>query len=171
MTRRESSQASQTGAVVGPRRRVEIESSLCADRAALWAWITDLRCLRREMMPWLRMTGPPGISRLTDLPIAVGTPMFSSVILLFGVVPIDVSRLTLAAFTDGEGFVERSPMLTMRSWTHARTILAHPERADASILRDAVSFEARLADAPTAWFVARIFAHRHRVLRRVFGDC
>jgi hypothetical protein len=149
-----------------PPVRLVFESALACGRAELWAAITDLRWLRREMMPYLRMTAPPGVRRLTDLRVTPGAPLFVSRILYFGFLPLDHSRLTLLALTEQQGLVEQSPMCSMRLSRHAREILAHPDDPALLVLRDELEFEPRWFRGPTAWFVRRFFAHRHAVLRR-----
>ena len=154
-----------------PPVRLVFESALACGRADLWAAITDLRWLRREMMPYLRMTAPPGVHRLTDVRVTPGTPLFASRILYFGFLPLDHSRLTLLSLTQQQGFVEQSPMGSMRRWRHAREILAHPDDPNLLLLRDELEFEPRWFRGPTTWFVRRFFEHRHAVLRRTWnGD-
>jgi len=145
------------------------ESELRASREQLWDWITDVRCLRREMRPYILMTAPRGVRRLRDLDPAPGVPLFVSVILLFGFLPIDYSRLTLHSFEEGHGFREQSSMGSMRLWTHSRQLLVNPRRAGMVVLRDTLCFEPRFAVRPTVWFVERFFSHRHAVLRRSFN--
>lgn len=145
------------------------ESELRASREQLWDWITDVRCLRREMRPYLHMTAPPGVRRLRDLDPKPGVPLFLSVILLFGILPVDYSRLTLHAIEQGQGFLEQSPMGSMRHWAHRRQLLPHSQHAGTVVLRDTLCFEPRFAVRPTVGLVARFFAHRHAVLRRTFN--
>ena len=95
----------------------------------------------------MRMPVPRGIRRLTDVDAVPGQPLFFSWILLFCVLPVDWSRLTLLEIDDGRGFVEQSPMGSMRTWRH----------------------EPRFAAPLVGWFVRRFFAHRHAVLRKHLG--
>ncbi len=143
------------------------ESRLAAPPERLWAWMTDLRCIRREMMPLLAMTAPRGVHTLTDLAVEPGRRLFRSVLLLGGILPVDVSDLTLASVTVGRGFVERSPMLSMRLWEHRREVRDAGDGA--AVLRDTLTFESRLGRRLATWVVRRLFTHRHRVLRRVHG--
>jgi len=48
-----------------------------------------------EMRPWMRMTVPRQIHNLADVALEPGRRWFRSYILLFGIVPIDYSDLTL----------------------------------------------------------------------------
>ena len=149
---------------------LEFESSLKSSRAELWNWITDVRCLRKEMMPYLRMTVPAGLTKLTDVQVPLGKPLFRSRILYFGILPLDYSHVTLLSLAHEQGFVEHSPMGSMRSWQHTRDILPHPSDASLLILRDKLEFEPRFLRGLTTWFVRRFFVHRHAVLRRENGD-
>ena len=149
---------------------LQFESTLRTSRENLWNWITNIDCLRKEMMPFLRMTAPKGITRLTDVQVVPGKPLFRSWILYFGLLPLDCSQLTLLSLTPEQGFVEQSPMVSMRAWRHTREILSHPDDLKACILRDTLEFEPRFHHAFTVWFVRRFFAHRHAVLRRELGD-
>ena len=148
---------------------LSFESTLRCTRSELWNWITDLRCLGREMMPFLKMTAPPGVRRLTDVQVTPGRPLFKSWIFYFGFLPLDYSHITLLSVTPEQGFVEQSPMLSMRSWRHEREILAHPNDPGLVILRDTLTFEPRAFPGLSAWFVRKIFTHRHAVLRREMG--
>ena len=153
-----------------PPVRLEFQSTLRASRTELWNRITDIACLRKEMMPFLRMTAPRGVARLRDVQVTPGKPLFRSRILYFGVLPLDYSRVTLISLVFEQGFVEQSPMGSMRAWRHTRQILSHPESADALLLRDTLEFEPRFLHSFTVWFVHRFFTHRHSVLRREIGD-
>lgn len=148
---------------------LSFESTLRCSRTDLWNWITDLRCLRKEMMPFLRMTAPTGIQRLTDVQVTPGAPLFKSWIFYLGFLPLDYSHITLLSLAPGQGFVEQSPMASMRSWRHEREILPHPSDSNLVVLRDTLTFEPRFFAGLATWLVRRLFAHRHAVLRREMG--
>ena len=150
--------------------KLEFESTLRTSRQELWEWITNLDCLRKEMMPFLRMTTPSGITKLTDVQVVPEKPLFRSWILYFGFLPLDYSLLTLVSLTPGQGFVEQSPMISMRTWRHTREILSLPEDRNLCLLRDTLEFEPRFHHAFTVWFVRRFFLHRHAVLQRELCD-
>jgi hypothetical protein len=54
-----------------------------------------------ELMPFVRMTFPRGAERIDKATAAAGKPLFRSVLLLFGVLPIDVHRLALVKLDPG----------------------------------------------------------------------
>src|SRR6266446_2498174 len=70
-------------------------SALSAPRDRVWAWVTSVEGISRELSPIVRMTTPRGVKRIGDVPIEPGKPLFRSWILLFGIIPIDRSDLTL----------------------------------------------------------------------------
>lgn len=119
------------------------------------------------MMPLLAMTAPPGIERLTDVPMTPGQPLFHSRLLLGGVIPAGTSVLTLESFDPGAGFVECSPMTEMAHWRHERRIVAH---GTGCRVADTLMFEARFLPWLTTRLIRIFFHHRHRRLRRMFGD-
>jgi len=148
---------------------LRFESTLPASRERVWEWITSVRGILAEMSPVLRMTVPGHIRSIADVPVRAGAPLFRSYILLFGVLPIDYSDLTLLEIAAGEGFVEQSPMGSMKLWRHERRILPSQTDRSAVILVDQLTFEPRFASSLVRWFIGRFFEHRHRVLRAHFG--
>lgn len=149
-----------------PPVQLEFRSCLTTPPAGVWQWITSFRGISTEMRPLIRMSVPRGVKCLTDIDIVPGEPMFFSWILLFGVLPVDWSKLTLLELEEGRGFVEQSPMASMKLWRHERRIEA-AERG--CILIDKLSFEPRFAAPLIVWFVRRFFMHRHAVLRKYLG--
>lgn len=146
------------------------ESTLKTTRAALWERILSVEGIREEMMPFLVMKTPKGVRSLADIPFEPGKAMFRALHLYGGFLPLDYSDLTLVEMQPGHHFLERSPMLSMKSWQHRREILDVPGRADHQVLRDTLTFEPRLAAGLAAWFVARFFRHRHAMLRRAHPE-
>jgi len=147
--------------------KLEFRSTLRASRAEAWAWITSVRGISAELWPLLRMSAPKGVRRLNELAPELGRPLFRSRLYLFGLIPADYSDLTLLEMTEGEGFVEQSPMGSMRLWRHERRIEAGVQGCT---LTDVLVFEPRFAARPSRWMVERLFRHRHAVLRRRFGS-
>ena len=146
-----------------------IASRLAAPRAEVWSRVTTPAGVNGELMPIVRMTLPRGVSRLDPDSIPIGTPVGRCWILLFGLVPIDWDDLTLVSLDPPSAFLERSSMLSMRSWEHERTLEATDDGA--CVLRDRVRFEPRLP-LPGRMLLPlyrTVFRHRHRRLRRHFG--
>ena len=140
-------------------------SELRASRDRVWAWITSVEGISRELWPILKMTAPRNARSIQDVLIEPGKPLFRSWILLFGVLPVDRSDLTLLQLEEGTGFVEESPMLSMSLWRHERSLATNGE---GTILKDMLTFKPRLATPLMKWFIQTVFTHRHVVLRRQF---
>jgi ligand-binding SRPBCC domain-containing protein len=138
-------------------------SDLSASPERAWEWMTSTAGILKEMAPIMRMTVPSSFEDLASSTVPLGQRLFRSWVLLFGVLPIDRSDLTLLSLDVGKGFVEESPMLTMKLWRHERTIQAVESRTR---LTDRLTFEPRFASPLIAWFIRTIFEHRHRVLRK-----
>jgi hypothetical protein len=94
-----------------------------------------------EMRPYLRMTVPRGIERLDLDEIEIGKRIGRSWVLLFGLIPFDYDDLTLVRLDRGEGFLERSQMLSQRTWEHERTLEAVN---GGCLITDRVRWEPRL---------------------------
>ena len=108
------------------------------------------------------MSTPKGITSLSDIQFISGKRLFRSVIYLFGFLPVDYSDLTLLELSDGFGFVEQSPMGSMRVWRHERRI--QPLSSGCRVT-DTLTFEPRFAASLSARLVKKLFTHRHKVLR------
>jgi len=129
--------------------------------------MTSFSGILREMAPLMRMTVPESATHLTTTDVQPGQRLFRSWVLLFGVLPIDRSDLTLLSLDAGKGFVEESPMLSMKLWRHQRSIKIV---GDYTRLTDELTFEPRFAAPLVTWFVRKTFEHRHAVLRAELGD-
>jgi hypothetical protein len=116
--------------------------------------------------PWLRMTVPGGDFNLNS--VELGKPIGRSWVLFCGLIPVDYDEIKLDEIEPGRGFVERSRMLSQRSWEHVRTI--RPVDGGSQVT-DAVAWEPRLPLPGAAMrpMFKGIFGHRHRRLRRRFG--
>ncbi len=142
---------------------LRFEVRLNAPPDTVWGWITDVRCLRAEMRPWLWMSVPRGTRNLADTDLHTGQILFTSWLWLFGLLPIGTSRLTLLELEPGLRFVEQSPMTGMRLWRHERQLQAWGE---GTLLVDRLTVRPLLATALVKGFLQLFFASRHRNLRR-----
>lgn len=145
--------------------RLTFGSDLSAEPAEVWGWATSAAGIAAELHPIFRMTMPPDVANITNLRVELGSPLFTSWVYLFGVLPIDRVRLTLVELDEGRGFVEQSPMLSMKLWRHERRV-APSSRG--TTLTDTITCEPRFPGPLAAWFFRRVFEHRHDVLRRQF---
>jgi len=148
---------------------LRFESELHAPPERIWEWITSIRGISAEMWPFFRMTVPRGVLSLNDVDIRPGVRMFRSHVFLFGVLPIDYSDMTLVELTIGKGFIEQSPMGSMKLWRHERQIVPCPSDPDTVLLVDLLTFRPRMARRLVGWFIRRVFVHRHEVLKANLG--
>lgn len=156
-------------AVVSDGVSLRFESELNAPRERVWAWITSAAGVSAEMRPLLRMTWPKGVRSLDELDIRPGERMFRSRVFLFGVLPFDYSDMTLLEFSPGHGFLEQSPMGSMKVWRHERRIRPSAVDPARTVLTDELTFEPKRARRLVSWFIRLFFMHRHDVLRASFG--
>jgi len=147
--------------------RIRFESRIPRSAAELWAWSTSARGVHAEMAPVLKLEFPKGMQHIPQGQDSLGSPLGNCRFLLFGVVPVDLSRLTFVEMEPGRRFVEQSPLLSMKSWRHERLI---EPVADGALVTDSLEFTPRMAGPVVGWLVGRFFAHRHAVLRREFGE-
>lgn len=146
---------------------LEFSTQLRVTQAEAWSWITSFNGIAKEMAPYMHMSAPRGVVDLKSLTITPGQRVFRSWIKLFGSIPFDYSDLTFTSFEDGVGFVEQSPMGTMRSWRHERQIIPNEMGC---VIRDVLTFEPRIAGPISLAIVRNFFAHRHRNLARYLSS-
>jgi hypothetical protein len=118
--------------------------------------------INHELAPLLRMTMPRGLRGATIDDVAVGEPLGRAWILLFGFLPVDYDDLALAELEPGRRFLERSSLLSLRSWQHERRV--EPLGADISMLTDRLTFEPRIPGTRglARRVIAFLFRRRHR---------
>lgn len=139
---------------------------LAASQKEVWEWITSMEGISKEMSPYVHMSAPAGVTNLQSVPFEPGKRLFRSWITLFKIIPFDYSDLTFESFEEGVGFAEQSPMGSMRSWRHVRSII--PAQTGC-ILTDEVTFKPRFAGFIANKIVRAFFRHRHRKLRHYLG--
>jgi ligand-binding SRPBCC domain-containing protein len=155
-----------------PRSRpaeFSVTSEVAAAPQQVWERVISPEGINHEMRPWMRMTMPEGVDALTPQNIQLGKPIGRSWILLFGVLPFDYDDVTIVEMEEGRRFLERSKMLSQRSWEHERTV--EPTEGGSSVT-DRIRMEPRLG-LPGAMLkpvIRRFFRHRHRRLVSWFAS-
>lgn len=150
------------------RGPIVTRSLLRAQRETVWQRITTAQGINDELWPLFRMTAPASLRAGGLERVEVGQRICRSVVLLFGVLPVDYDDITLVRLEPPAGFLERSRMLSQRVWEHQRTLEVVP---DGCVLTDRVSYLPRLPvpDRLLRPLYSSVFRHRHRRLRRRFG--
>jgi ligand-binding SRPBCC domain-containing protein len=138
----------------------------------VWARVVTPEGVNDEVRPWMAMSMSRGAESLTVDNVPVGTPIGRAWLRLFGVVPFDYDRLTIAELVPGRSFDEQSTMMSMRRWRHERSVTPDSDRK--AIVRDHITFRLRTPLRPLTPIVAAalraLFGHRHRRLQRHFAD-
>jgi ligand-binding SRPBCC domain-containing protein len=147
---------------------ITVSSRLDAEPAAVWDRVISPEGINDEMRPYLRMTLPRGVERLDPESVEIGTPIGRSWILLFGLLPFDYDEVCLAQLEPGRSFLERSKMLSQRTWEHERSL---EPAGGGCLITDRVGWQPRLGlpGRPLRPVIGWFFRHRHKRLRRRFG--
>jgi len=147
-----------------------ISSQVACTGSELWSAIARIDHVNHELAPFLRMTAPSEAREKTVEDVPLRQPAFASVILLFGVLPIDLHFVQLTERDSGRGFVETSHTLVNATWRHERTIDAAPDGCGCQIT-DRIDYRTRLPllGGLLGPLIRALFAHRHRRLLARFG--
>jgi ligand-binding SRPBCC domain-containing protein len=146
----------------------EVSSLVAAPPEKVWERVITPQGINYELRPWMRMTRPRGFTRLDPESVELGVPIGRSWVLLFGVLPFEYDDVTLIELEPGRRFLERSPMLSQRSWQHERIV----EPAEGgSRVTDRIRMEPKLGllATPMRPVFRAVFRHRHRRLRAWFA--
>lgn len=143
-------------------------SVVAADPAAVWQRIVTFEGVNHELGPWMRMTAPADVRARGLENVVLGERICRSWVFLLGVIPFDYDDLTLVELEPGRRFLERSKMLSQRSWEHERTL--EPAEGGTRVT-DRLRFEPRLSvlGGLSARVIQATFAHRHRRLADFFA--
>jgi RimJ/RimL family protein N-acetyltransferase len=146
-----------------------VVSAVTAPPPAVWQHAVTPGGVNHELAPFLHMSFPDGIEDLSASGVPLGERLFRSRIRLLGVVPVEWDDVTFVEIEPGRRFLERSPLLTQRSWEHERVVTAD---GPGSRLTDRIAFEPRATSLGSFHWAAfrAVFAWRHRRFRRRFGS-
>ena len=127
----------------------------------------NFRGVNYELNPLVHMTAP---TEWKDRPLneaPVNEKLFSSIILLFGFIPIDIHHIHFKQLLKN-GFKESSNSILMREWNHNRVIETVEQ---GSLLIDEISFSTRVPflGAIIKPIYRLVFRHRHERLKMKFG--
>jgi hypothetical protein len=142
-------------------------SDLAVEVDVILATLT-LTGVNAELSPLVRMTAPAAFAQRPLQEWPERQHLFTSWILLLGVLPVDRHAFCLYSVTPGRGFVETSSSTLNALWQHERTII--PLAAGCRVT-DVVEYRCRL---PLLGYLLKpvyklVFWHRHRYLRSRYG--
>ncbi len=146
---------------------INLQSNLDSDPAHLASELLTMDGVNHELMPLVRMTAPRAWRQKPLPEWPAESYLFTSVILVFGVIPVDLHRFGLLS-TGWHGFLESSTSLVMRTWRHERII---EKIHGGARVTDRVEFQSRLAvlGAILRPIYRQVFEHRHKRLRKRYG--
>ncbi len=150
---------------------VQLQSNLAVNRQILWNHVVSMPNVNKELMPYIRMTYPANRVTLNGVEnVPYGQTLFVSILLLFGLIPIDLHWLRLDKIVNGRAFHENSTTLMHRYWKHTRTLVDKGEGV--TVITDEVEFMPRIAMLGYILLpiVKYIFNHRHEQLRKTFPE-
>lgn len=144
-----------------------VQSLIPAARTTLWQHVTQMRHVNDELMPFVRMTYPADRASLAGQAVPMNTVLFRSIILLFGILPIDLHALAFDKIEDDKAFYENSTTLTHKYRKHTRSLT---DTTGGTIVKDEVHFSPRLPLIGHLFLpiYTAIFRHRHRQLLKAF---
>jgi ligand-binding SRPBCC domain-containing protein len=151
---------------------IERQSVVDAPAEQVWARVVTPEGINDEVRPWMTMSMPRGAESLSVDNVPVGVPIGRAWLRLFGVLPFDYDKLTIAELKPGRSFDEQSTMMSMRTWRHQRSVT--PDGDAKAVVRDRITFQLRAPLRPATPIVAAglraLFGHRHRRLQRHFSS-
>ncbi|WP_028101580.1 hypothetical protein [Pseudoduganella violaceinigra] len=144
-----------------------IRTELAVTPEAFWRRMS-MNAVNAELRPLVSMTAPAAWRNCPVEQWAAGPVLFRSVILLFGLIPVDVHSLRLAQIIPARGFLERSHSWCNKVWQHERTT----ERSDAGcVVTDTLTVQGRIPflAALLMPMYRAVFRHRHHRLKAMYG--
>ena len=147
--------------------KFEMETSLAVSPDQLASDLLLMSGVNYELSPLLKMSVPQtwAAKPISDWP--VNNNIFSSTILLFGFIPIDLHRFKFLS-VHGMGFKESSKTLLNSLWSHQRTISSNGSGAKVT---DVVYYKSKLGFLGYLFkpLYQSIFAHRHKRLKSKYA--
>jgi hypothetical protein len=121
-----------------------------------------------ELNPIVHMTAPDKWKNRSLAEAPVNKKLFSSLILLFHFIPMDVHNIYFKQILEN-GFKESSNSIMMKVWNHNREI---KNLKQGCVLTDEISFSTRIPclDVLIKPIYAYVFWHRHKRLENKFGS-
>jgi len=153
---------------IGKDFTFSVESTINADRATVWKHVTQMKNVNAELMPYARMTYPADKAEIGGREVPFNQTLFTSIVFLFGFIPIDVHYLKFDKIVPGFAFYENSTTWTHQYWKHTRTLT---ENVKATIVRDEVHFCPKVIFLGFLFLplLKFVFGNRHKQLAKAFS--
>jgi hypothetical protein len=150
--------------------KFEIETPLAVSPEQLSTDLLSMAGVNDELSPLLKMTAPQQWIEKPIFQWPVNIPLFSSTILLFGFIPIDVHRFKFTS-VNTMGFKESSSTLFNSLWQHERSILSDGD-GDGATIKDVVYYRSKLAVLGGLFkpVYRWIFIHRHKRIKFKYSE-
>ncbi len=144
---------------------VVVESELRADREEVWAAVSTMRGVNRELPRFVRMTDPTRGAQFESAPWQ--TPGLASWILLLGVFPINRHRFGFEQITHGS--YRETSTSRLYAWRHQREVIDRDDGA--CIVRDTLEItpRVRLLSSILRRSIRWALRNRHTRLKRRFA--
>ncbi len=144
----------------------KVQSSILLNCSDVWNIITTMEQVNNELYPFARMTYPINKNHFCKLIETPNKKIFTSWILLFGFLPIDIHFFKLEKLEEGKAFYENSSSIMHKYWKHTRLLIAENKN---TILIDEVHFSPRVPLLGAILFpiYKKIFSNRHRQLMQL----
>lgn len=141
----------------------ELATSLPVSPSRLASDLLTMEGVNYELSPILKMTAPKNWAAKPISQWPENCELFSSKILLCGVLPVDLHRFKFQS-VHRLGFKESSRSLFNHHWSHERTILVNNTGAT---VKDVVLYENKLTFLGCLLLplYKSLFAHRHKRLK------
>ena len=149
--------------------RIKFETILKESRDVVWNRAVQMDGVNEELFPIMKMTYPNMAKAKSINECPLKTHLFTSIILLFCLIPIDTHFLKIDRISP-YAFWENSSSLTMKEWKHHRRIRGIDSN-DCQIT-DEVDFHSRLGfilDYLLFGLLYLVFWNRHRNLKQKYN--
>ncbi len=123
--------------------KLSFSTKLCSNIDIVWNGVTKMDGINDELYPLLKMTHPSDTKNLSIKDAPINKFLFTSILLLFMFIPIDLHFLKLKKVKHGE-FVEESSSIIQNKWIHHRTITKDPHNKNHCILTDDLEWNTRI---------------------------
>jgi hypothetical protein len=147
--------------------KFEAHSRIEGDQKLVARELLTMEGVNHELHPIVKMTASSEWAKkpLTEWPVNIA--LFTSTILLFGLVPVDAHTFRLRD-VHSNGFQESSSSLVNNEWNHRRTISNQPSGC---LVHDVVEYLPKVSILGQMMkpIYKAIFNHRHKRLKRKYG--